>query len=102
MTTPVRVPNKAGWALDECLIEHDPELAELLVQLLAQMEKEREIAINRFDKNAQLRLADLLMTVAKLQIHFSRLTRLHQLARHNEYDRHEEKAIWTLQQPTTN
>lgn len=91
MTTRVRVPNKAGWALDECLIHHDPDLAELLVRLLDQIEREKEIAINRFDKNAQLRLAELLMTVAKLQIHFSRLTRLHQLARCNEYDKHTEE-----------
>lgn len=91
MTTALRVPNKAGWALDECLAEHDPELAELLTQLVDQVERERQLAANRYDKNTLLRLADMLLTVALLQVHVSRLARLHLLARHNEYDRHESK-----------
>lgn len=86
MTTKVRVPNKAGWALDEAL-EHDPDIAELLEQLLNQIERERAAAKNRYDKNAQLRLADLMHTAAQLQRLCSRLAALHHLARQNEYDK---------------
>lgn len=90
MTT-TRIPNKAGWALDECLTEHDPDIAELLVRLVNYVERERELAANRYDKNTLLRLADVLLAVALLQVHFSRLARLHSLARCNDYDRHEFK-----------
>lgn len=88
MTTNTRIPNKAGWSLDECLTEHDPDIAELVRQLLSQIERERVAAASRYDRNMLLRLADILLVVAKIQFHISRMARLHQLARRNEYDRY--------------
>lgn len=90
MATKVRIPNKAGWALNEALNEHDPEIAELMGMLLDQIQREREAAANRFDKSALLRLADMTATVAMLQRHISRLATIHWLARNNEYDRQEQ------------
>jgi len=50
MSTPARLPNKAGWALDEALQEHDPAIACLLDDLIRHLEHEREAARSRYDK----------------------------------------------------
>lgn len=86
MATKVRVPNKAGWALDEA-IELDAEMAELLCELLDWLEVEGEIARNKFDTKAQLRIAKALHALARLKFHQGRLVVLHRLARQNEYDK---------------
>lgn len=86
-----RLPNKAGWALDEAIDEHDPAIAELLERLVNQVEMEKAAAENRFDKTARLRIAELLLTLTRLQQHSARLSTIHQLARRNMYDRYEKK-----------
>lgn len=88
MVTKVRPPNKTLWALDEA-IAHDADIAELVAQLLTQLEREEEAARDRFDKTARLRLATAVATLARLQLHCARLAALHRQARSNEYDRHE-------------
>lgn len=88
MPTKTRVPNKALWSLDEAIVEHDPDIAELLTQLLNQLEREETAARNRYDKTARLRLSETFATLARLQQHTNRLASLHRLARQNEYDRH--------------
>ncbi len=90
MPTNVRVPNKAAWALDEAL-EHDPDIAELLGQLLEQLKREEEAARNRYDKTARLRLSEAFATLATVQQHTTRLASLHRQARTNQYDQHERK-----------
>ncbi len=86
MATKVRPPNKTLWALDEA-IEHDTDAAELLEQLLTQLEREQEEAKRRFDKAGQVRLAGAFVTLARLQAHQARVASLHRQARNNEYDR---------------
>ena len=86
-----RLPNKAGWALDEAIDDHDPAIAELLERLVDQVEAEKSSAENRFDKTARLRMAELLLTLTRLQQHSARLATIHQLARRNEYDRYEKR-----------
>jgi hypothetical protein len=86
MVTKVRPPNKTLWALDEAIADHDPSIAELVEQLLNHLEREEEAARNRYDKTAQLRLAKAVATLARLQLHCSRLAALHRQARNNEYD----------------
>lgn len=87
MATAVRPPNKVIWALDEAIEEHDPEIAEQFEELLNRIEQEKEQARRRYDKAAQLRLADMAITLARLQQHTSRLASLHRQARANQYDR---------------
>lgn len=87
MATAVRPPNKVIWALDEAIAEHDPEIAERFEELLNRIEQEKEQARRRYDKAAQLRLADMAITLARLQQHTSRLASLHRQARANQYDR---------------
>lgn len=87
MATAVRPPNKVIWALDEATDEHDPDIAELLTDLLNRIEKEKEQAQRRYDKAAQLRLADMAITLARLQQHTGRLASLHRQARTNQYDK---------------
>ena len=87
MATAVRPPNKVIWALDEAIDEHDPAIAEQLEQLLNRIEQEKEQAKRRYDKVGQLRLADMAITLARLQQHTSRLASLHRQARGNQYDR---------------
>lgn len=87
MSTTVRVPNKAGWALDEIIADHDPEIAELLTQLVQLIECEKEAAKSRYDQKAQLRIGDQLLVVTKLQASLLRVMHLHRLARNNEYDK---------------
>lgn len=87
MATKVRVPNKASWSLDEAILEHDPEMAELLRRLFDWLEVEGEKARDRYDTKAQLRIAEAAHTLARLQYHQSRLVVLHRLARQNEYDK---------------
>lgn len=89
MSTPARLPNKAGWALDEALQEHDPAIACLLDDLIRHLEHEREAARSRYDKAALIRQGDALLTVNRLQQHTGRLATLHRLARTNQYDRYE-------------
>ena len=88
-----RLPNKAGWALDEAITDHDPAVAELLEELVNQVETEKAAAEHRFDKTARLRIAEMLLTLARLQQHSARLATVHQLARHNDYDRYERKQV---------
>ncbi len=89
MSSRVRVPNKAGWALDECLTDHDPAVNCLLDDLIRHIECEREAARSRYDKPALIRQGDMLLAVTRLQQHAGRLATLHRLARANEYDRYE-------------
>ena len=86
MATAVRLPNKAGWALDEA-IHLDGDIAEHIEALLDFLEHEREVARNRFDTKAQLRIADATTALARLSQASGRLATLHRLARVNEYDR---------------
>jgi len=85
--TKTRVPNQAGWALDEILDEHDPEINELLAVLIDQVQREKEAAENRFDTRGRLRIAEVGFTLMQLQYHLGRVQKLHRMARANEYDR---------------
>lgn len=87
MATAVRPPNKVIWSLDEAIEEHDPAIAEQLEELLNRIEQEKEQAKRRYDKAGQLRLADMAISLARLQQHTSRLASLHRQARSNQYDR---------------
>ncbi len=87
MATAVRPPNKVLWALTECIDEHDPEIAERFEELLNRIEQEKEQAKRRFDKAGQLRLAEMVVTLAHIQQHTSRLASLHRQARSNQYDK---------------
>jgi chromosome segregation ATPase len=87
MATAVRPPNKVLWSLDEAITEHDPAIAEQLEELLNRIEQEKEQAKRRYDKAGQLRLADMAISLARLQQHTSRLASLHRQARSNQYDR---------------
>ncbi len=91
MPTKSRVPHKALWAIDEAIQEHDPDIAELLGELLGHIEREETAARNRYDKTARLRLSETFATLARLQQHTTRLASLHRQARANEYDQHERK-----------
>lgn len=75
------------WALDESIDEHDPAIADGLEDLLNRIERETEHARRRFDKAGQLRLAELVTVLARLQQHTGRLASLHRQARANQYDR---------------
>lgn len=90
MPTKSRIPHKALWALDEA-IDHDPDIAELIGDLLDQLKREDEAAKSRFDKTARLRISDAFATLATLQQHTTRLASLHRQARTNEYDQYERK-----------
>ena len=87
MATAVRPPNKVLWSLDEAITEHDPAIAERFEELLNRIEQEKEHARRRYDKAAQLRLAEMAVTLAHIQQHTSRLASLHRQARGNQYDR---------------
>lgn len=87
MSTIVRPPNKTLWALDEAIGEHDPALAGLMGQLVGQVKREFEAAQGRFDKPAQARMGELVLTVVEMQASVGRLALLHRMARANEYDR---------------
>lgn len=87
MATAVRPTNKVIWALSEAIEEHDGEIAELLGELVDRLESEQGIARQRFDKAGQLRVAEMVLLVARLQGHTGRLASLHRQARGNEYDR---------------
>ena len=85
MVTSVRLPNKAGWALDEA-IQLDGDIAEHIATLLDALEHEREVAKHRYDTKAQLRIADAMTALARMQQATGRLATLHRLARANQYD----------------
>lgn len=87
MATAVRPPNKVIWALDESIEEHDPAIADGMEELLNRIEAEKEHARRRFDRAGQLRLAELIAVLARLQQHTGRLASLHRQARSNQYDR---------------
>lgn len=87
MVTKVRPPNKTLWALDECIADHDPEVAELIDKLTNILEREEGLARNRYDKDARLRISEAALTLTRLQLHLARLATLHRLARANEYDK---------------
>lgn len=42
MVTKIRPPNKTLWALDEAITEHDPDLAELVEELMRFLEQEEK------------------------------------------------------------
>lgn len=87
MATAVRATNKIIWAMAEAIDEHDADIAELLSKLLTGLETEKETAKRRYDKGGQLRIAECISTVARIQNHTARLASLHRQAKANEYDR---------------
>lgn len=87
MSSNTRPPNKCLWALDEAIGEHDPRLSQQMETLIKQVETEMAEAKQRFDKSAQARLGELLLTVVTMQGAIGRLALLHRMARANEYDR---------------
>lgn len=87
MATKVRPTNKNIWAMDEAIDDHDPDIAELLEQLMSGLEGEKEMAQRRYDKAAQIRILEIYMLAARIQTHTARLASLHRQARNNEYDK---------------
>lgn len=87
MATRVRPTNKNIWAMDEAIDEHDPDIAELLDQLMTGLEAEKEMAQRRFDRAAQIRILEMHMLAARIQTHTGRLASLHRQARTNQYDK---------------
>lgn len=87
MATKVRPTNKNIWAMDEAIDEHDPDIAELLEELMTALEGEKQMAQRRYDKAAQIRIMEIYMLAARIQTHTGRLASLHRQARNNQYDK---------------
>lgn len=86
MATALRATNKVIWAMQEA-IALDAEIAEGLGALLDRLEGEQAAARNRFDKAGQLRVAEMVLMLARVQAATGRLASLHRQTKANEYDR---------------